>query len=476
MSEPSSTARTARTTGWSPGAGRPRAQHRAARERPIGTWAFAGVAIAALGGPLALAALIVPSVSEDAISSGGLVTLAAAVVFVAPLAIWLRYAGHLRAGADPTRPGAAGGLYTFVREAVGPRVALVQAAVWTLSYLLYIIYTTIQIVYDLLPQVLPGEARYQTVLALAIPVAVAATMIAGRTAALAVIGAVAVSQLVLGGILDGLTVAHLSFPLSSFGASASAGSFAQAGAKSSLLYICAGLPLFLGGELAAPARTTRRVLIGAYLVTVVIVLLAVVPLAAAPGLARTDVPGVELAAQFASAGLARAMAIGVAVSIGGVILCEYLALTRLAAAIGGWATRRVVDRRRRDRRRGGSDHADRSRRDLRRPRASIGGGAVDQPADGVCRVPPVRGAARFAPGPGLGADGGRQRARAVRALPGRRTAVKLTHPRRAQDDDTVPGGSGGLSPCALHACSPGPSPGGLASAGGLANAGLEKSK
>lgn len=342
MSEPSSTARTARTTGWSPGAGRPRAQHRTARERPIGTWAFAGVAIAALGGPLALAALIVPSVSEDAISSGGLVTLAAAIVFVAPLAIWLRYAGHLRAGADPTRPGAAGGLYTFVREAVGPRVALVQAAVWTLSYLLYIIYTTIQIVYDLLPQVLPGEARYQTVLALAIPVAVAATMIAGRIAALAVIGAVAVSQLVLGGILDGLTVAHLSFPLSSFGASASAGSFAQAGAKSSLLYICAGLPLFLGGELAAPARTTRRVLIGAYLVTVVIVLLAVVPLAAAPGLARTDVPGVELAAQFSSAGLARAMAIGVAVSIGGVILCEYLALTRLAAAIGGWATRRVA--------------------------------------------------------------------------------------------------------------------------------------
>jgi amino acid transporter len=338
---PPSTARGARTNGWFPGAGRPRGGHGPGAERPIGTWAFAGVAIASLGGPLALAALIVPSVLEDAITSGGLATLAAAVVFVAPLAIWLRYVGHLRASADPTRPGAAGGLYTFVREAVGPRIALVQAAVWTLSYLLYIVYTTIQIVYDLLPQVLPGEARYQTVLALAIPVAVAATMIAGRTAALVVIGAVAASQLVLGGILDGVTVAHLSFPLSSFGASASAGSFAKGGAQTSLLYICAGLPLFLGGELAAPARTTRRVLIGAYLVTIVIVLLAVAPLAAAPGLARTDVPGVELAAQFSSTGLARAMAIGVAVSIAGVILCEYLAVTRLAAAIGGWATRRV---------------------------------------------------------------------------------------------------------------------------------------
>ena len=341
MSEPSSTARTARTNGWSPGAGRPRAHHRAVGERPIGTWAFAGVAIASLGGPLALAALIVPSVMQDAIFSAGLATIAATVVFVAPLAIWLLYVGHLRRGADPTRPGAAGGLYTFVLEATGPRVALAQAAVWTLSYLLYIVYTTIQIVYDLLPQVLPGEVRYQTVLALAIPVAVAATMIAGRTVALAVIGAVAISQVVLGGILDGVTIKHLSFPLSSFGTSAPFGSFAKASAKTSLLYICAGLPLFLGGELAAPARTTRRVLTGAYLLTFVIIVLAVAPLAAAPGLARTDVPGVELAAQFSGTTLARAIGIGVAVSIGGVILCEYLALTRLAAAVGGWATRRV---------------------------------------------------------------------------------------------------------------------------------------
>ena len=92
-------------------------------------------------------------------------------------------------------------------------------------------------------------------------------------------------------------------------------------------------------------------LIGAYLVTVVIVVLAVAPLAAAPGLARTDVPGVELDRQFASTGLARAIGVGIAVSVAGVILCEYLALTRLAAAVGGWATRRAsiavgVDRRR----------------------------------------------------------------------------------------------------------------------------------
>jgi hypothetical protein len=68
--------------------------------------------------------------------------------------------------------------------------------------------------------------------------------------------------------------------------------------------------LFLGAELAAPSRTAHRGLIGAYLVTIVIVVLAVAPLAAAPGLARTDVPGVELTAQFASTGLARAIGSG----------------------------------------------------------------------------------------------------------------------------------------------------------------------
>ncbi len=60
-------------------------------KRPIGQWAFAAVAVTALGGPLALAALVVPGVVGDASAAGGLVVVAAAVVFLAPLAIWLRY-------------------------------------------------------------------------------------------------------------------------------------------------------------------------------------------------------------------------------------------------------------------------------------------------------------------------------------------------------------------------------------------------
>jgi fumarate reductase subunit D len=112
--------------------------------------------------------------------------------------------------------------------------------------------------------------------------------------------------------------------------------------ETSLLYICGSLPLFLGGELARPARTIRRGLSGAYLLTAGVVILAVAPLAAAPGLLNTEVPGVSVAQQFAGSGLAEAIGIGVAVSIAGVMLCEYLALTRLVHFIGPWRMRPIA--------------------------------------------------------------------------------------------------------------------------------------
>ena len=166
--------------------------------KPIGQWAFAGVAVASLGGPLALAALYAPSIAGGAASSAGLAMVAAAVMFGFPLAIWFGYARKV---------SSAGGLYSFTEAAVGRRVALVQASLWALSYLLYLVYTTAQIVYDTLPAVLPGEVRYQTVLEVAIPVVLAGVMIAGRAAALVVIGVIAFGQLALAGVLAGLTMA-----------------------------------------------------------------------------------------------------------------------------------------------------------------------------------------------------------------------------------------------------------------------------
>jgi hypothetical protein len=221
-------------------------------------------------------------------------------------------------------------------------VALVQAAIWIVSYVLYLVYTTVQIVYDLLPAVLPGERRYQTLLALLIPITLAAVMIAGRRAMLLAAGVMAAGQLALAGALGGVTIAHISTPASSFAAGAPGGSLTKSTVQTSLLYICGSLPLFLGGEVARPVRTIRRGLIGAYLASAAVVVAAVAPLAAAPGLLHTEVPGVSVAQQFAGRGFANVLGIGIAVSVGGVMLAEYVALSRLVHAISSWRVRPIT--------------------------------------------------------------------------------------------------------------------------------------
>lgn len=308
----------------------PRSPDRSAAPAALGGWAFAAVAICSLGGPLALAALMAPGLLDEAGGSAGLIGLAGLVVALAPLAVWLRFSDRVHGPA---------GLSGFVAAAAGRRVAAVQAAIWVVSYLLYLVYTTVQIVYDLLPAILPGARDAQSALTIALPLALAAVMLAGRTVTLLVLGALAVGQLVLGAALDAVTVAHVSTRVSSFGAGAPAGSLAKAGVQSSLLYVCGSLPLFLGGDLRAPQRTIRRVLPAAFVLTGAVVTLALAPLAAAPGLGATAVPGMTVMAQYAGPTAARAVGIGVMASVVGVMLCEYLALHRLSVALTAWPAR-----------------------------------------------------------------------------------------------------------------------------------------
>ena len=301
--------------------------------RPASGWAFTGLAVTSFGGPLALAALYAPATLAGASAGAGLAMAGAVALFAAPLVIWLRYA---------RRVSGPGGLYSFVEAAAGRRVALVQAGLWIVSYLLYLLYTTAQIVYDTLPAVLPAERRYQPVLEIAIPVALAGVMIAGRRTALLVTGALAAGQIVLAAALDAVTLAHLPVPVSSFAASAPAGALASAAGQTSLLYICGSLPLFLGGELARPARTIRRGLTAAWLVAAVVVTAAVAPLAAAPAFTRAPIPGMAVAARFAGHGFALAVGLGVAISVAGVMLAEYFALSRLISAVTSWRLRPVI--------------------------------------------------------------------------------------------------------------------------------------
>jgi hypothetical protein len=93
---------------------------------------------------------------------------------------------------------------------------------------------------------------------------------------------------------------------------------------------------------ARPARTIRRGLIGAYLVTAVILVAAVAPLAADPAITRAPIPGMSLADRFAGHGFAVVVGVGVAASVAGVMLVEYLALSRLVTAVTSGPLRRVI--------------------------------------------------------------------------------------------------------------------------------------
>ncbi len=301
-------------------------------ERPAGDWAFTGLAVTSFGA-LALAALLAPGTIVGASASGGLVTIAAAVVFAALLLIWLRYSRHI---------ASSGGLYAFTEAAAGRRLALLQAGLWIVSYLLYLIYTTAQIVYMVLPVVFPAERAWQPVLEVAIPLALAAVMIAGLRATLIVTGLLAAGQLAIAVALSGVTISHLGAPASSFAANVPAGTLVPATGQTALLFICGSLPLFLGGEVARPARTIRRGLISAYIASAVVMTAAIFPLAAAPAFARAPVPGVSIARQFAGPGFAAVVGIGVAASIAGVMLAEYLALSRLVRAISARPQRAIT--------------------------------------------------------------------------------------------------------------------------------------
>ena len=254
---------------------------------------------------------------------------------------------------------------SFTEAAAGRRVAQVQAGLWIISYLLYVLYTTSQIVYDILPVVLPGEQRYQTVLELVVPVVLAAVMIAGRAVTLLVIGLLAAGQLAIAAVLGGLTLANVATPVSSFGGSAPAGSLAIASGQTALLYICGSLPFFLGGDLSSglasrqpsPGGTPERLpagaasrrfpvisrgLIGAYIITVVVIIACVAPLAGDPSFTQASIPGMAVAQRFAGHGLAVTVGIGVAASTAGVILVEYLALSLLLTAVTRWPLRRIL--------------------------------------------------------------------------------------------------------------------------------------
>jgi hypothetical protein len=297
---------------------------------PVPPVLFVGLTVAATGGPLALAALYVPGLLGDAKSSAGLVAFLGVALFVPAIVVWLSYSRHV------VGPG---GLTSFVESAVGRPVALVQAGLWVLSYLLYLVYTVTYVAYDLLPSMFPSTASVRPLAQVGAAVAVTAVALVPVRHALVVLTAVALAQLVLVGALVVVSLGSLGAPSGAFAVQGSRADVVVAGGNSALLYVCASLPLFLGGEVRGGSLAVRRGLGTGWALAAGFVAAATVPLAAAgETVLGTEVPGMSIAGAAGHPALADAIGVGVVASVLAVVVAEYLALSRLGHAL----TRRPV--------------------------------------------------------------------------------------------------------------------------------------
>jgi amino acid transporter len=290
---------------------------------------FYGLAVASIGGPLALAVIYVPGAAD--MRSAGLVTLLGAALYAVPLLVWVRFSR------DVVSPA---GLAGFVEAAAGRPLALVQAAVWAFSYFLYLPYTVTDIVYEMLAVVFPGIQPWRPLLEIAIPIAIVALVLLGTLPALRVLAVSAVLQLGILVVLGATVIHHVGAPASSF---THAHGLRPGAANIALLFVCGSLPLFLGAEVTGGSRTIRRALPIAAIVAAAYVLFAVFAFSAVdPALRSADLPGYAIAGAYSGRTLAIVVGVGAAASVAGLIVAEYLALSRLLFAFTGIPIRRLA--------------------------------------------------------------------------------------------------------------------------------------
>jgi amino acid transporter len=289
-----------------------------------------GFGVAATGGPLALAALFVPG-AVGTPSSVALVSVLGVLVFAVPVAVWYRYSERI---------ASSGGLFSFVEASAGRRVALVQGGIWIISYFLYLPYTIAYVVYDLLPVVFPGIGGLRPLLELVLPVSVAALAFLPLRSVLVGVAALVCAQLAVLVALAVAGVAHVGVTVHSFGAHGPVAPLARSTADVSLLYVCTSLPLFLGGEVTGGTTTVKKGLVAGFGIAGAFVVIGALPWArAGSSVLRGSIPGVSLAQAAGGHRFGTLVGVGVAASVGGVVVAEYLALSRLVHAMSGRSIR-----------------------------------------------------------------------------------------------------------------------------------------
>ncbi len=291
-----------------------------------------GFAIASIGGPLALVAIYVPGAGD--MRSAGLLVAVGALLFACPLAVWLRYSKDI---------ASAGGLAAFVEASTGRKLALAQASVWAVSYFLYLPYTVTDIVYEQLVDVFPGIEPWRWLLELTIPIAIVGLVLLGTLPALRVLLVSAILQLIVIFAFGVVLFDHIDAPAHSFTHTPATRGLLHGGAAIALLFVCASLPLYLGGEAIGGGRTIRFSLKTASAAVAVFLVFALFPLAAAePSLRSTDFTGLDLATFYGGRGFGVIVGLGAVVAVAGVIVAEYIALSRLLYSVTGIPVRRLL--------------------------------------------------------------------------------------------------------------------------------------
>jgi len=258
----------------------------------------------------------------------------ATLLFVLPLLVWYRYSEQI---------ASSGGLYAFVEAATGVAVARVQAAFWILSYFLYLVYTVPFIVYDLLPAVFPQTTHYRLPLDVALVLLVTAVMLSPLIVTLSVTAVIAGFQLMVAVLLAAVSLAHLGVPADSFVGHANLTAVLEGAGRTSSLYICASLLLFLGGEVRGGGRAIRQGITWAFAAVAALAVIAVFPLAhARDAITSAAIPGASLAEAFSGHAAGQLVGVGVAVSVAGLIIAEFIALSRLLSALLKRPSRQMV--------------------------------------------------------------------------------------------------------------------------------------
>ena len=286
-----------------------------------------GLAVASIGGPLALGALYLPVPLGNAVVSSGLATVIAIVAFSAPIAVWVLYSRRI---------ASTGGLTAFVEAAAGTGVARVQAAIWAVSYALYLPFTVTDVVYDHLPTVFPGLTGWRTELELALPIAISALVLLRVTVALVLLLVSAVVQLALLLALGVIELSNSAQPAHSLAPHVGASTLLDGGLALSVLFVCASLPLFFGSEVRGGTRAIRAGIIAAFCAVSAYLLVVAIPFSQMPPELRSAaIPGMAIADAYSSHTLAVAIGLTTVISIVGIIVIEFLALGRLANFVLG---------------------------------------------------------------------------------------------------------------------------------------------